>query len=134
MGKALRMPLGFIAVLAGYEATPAEEMPTSTTQGDDIPFEDGPAQDPNKPSGDTTSGTGGAATNQEVTGLLELAAKVSPDAHDKAVAAVVKQREAHDGQVAAAWLAKQRGLLEKRLPAEQVSFADMVPDKVKGGR
>ena len=27
MGKALRMPLGFIAVLAGYEATPMEEMP-----------------------------------------------------------------------------------------------------------
>lgn len=27
MGKALRMPLGFIAVLAGFEATPAEEMP-----------------------------------------------------------------------------------------------------------
>lgn len=26
MGKALRMPLGFIAVLAGFEATPAEEM------------------------------------------------------------------------------------------------------------
>lgn len=27
MGKALRMPLGWIAVLAGYNATPAEEMP-----------------------------------------------------------------------------------------------------------
>jgi hypothetical protein len=27
MGKALRMPLGWIAVLAGFEATPAEEMP-----------------------------------------------------------------------------------------------------------
>jgi hypothetical protein len=31
MGKALRMPLGFIAVLAGYEATPAEEMPGAPT-------------------------------------------------------------------------------------------------------
>jgi hypothetical protein len=29
MGKALRMPLGWIAVLAGYEATPAEEMPAN---------------------------------------------------------------------------------------------------------
>ena len=29
MGKALRMPLGFIAVLAGFEATPAEEMPAA---------------------------------------------------------------------------------------------------------
>lgn len=35
MGKALRMPLGWIAVLAGYEATPAEEMPT----GGDKPVE-----------------------------------------------------------------------------------------------
>lgn len=32
MGKALRMPLGFIAVLAGYEATPAEEMPGPEAQ------------------------------------------------------------------------------------------------------
>jgi hypothetical protein len=30
MGKAFRMPLGWIAVLAGYEATPAEEMPTNS--------------------------------------------------------------------------------------------------------
>lgn len=30
MGKALRMTLGFIAVLAGFEATPAEEMPTES--------------------------------------------------------------------------------------------------------
>ena len=30
MSKALRMPLGFIAVLAGYEATPAEEMPSGS--------------------------------------------------------------------------------------------------------
>lgn len=31
MSKALRMPLGFIAVLAGYEATPADEMPRADT-------------------------------------------------------------------------------------------------------
>lgn len=31
--KALRMPLGFIMALAGYEATPAEEMPRETAQG-----------------------------------------------------------------------------------------------------
>lgn len=45
MGKALRMPLGFIAVLAGYEATPMEEMPdpsevrrpTTTTSEPDLP-------------------------------------------------------------------------------------------------
>lgn len=35
MGKALRMPLGWIAVLAGYEATPGDEMPepSLTTPG-----------------------------------------------------------------------------------------------------
>lgn len=32
MGKALRMPLGWIAVLAGYQATPAEEMPTAAQE------------------------------------------------------------------------------------------------------
>lgn len=33
MGKALRMPLGWIAVLAGYNATPAEEMPQDAASG-----------------------------------------------------------------------------------------------------
>lgn len=33
MGKALRMPLGFVAVLAGFEATPAEEMPQTSSAG-----------------------------------------------------------------------------------------------------
>lgn len=33
MGKALRMPLGWIAVLAGYEATPSEEMPRDEPAG-----------------------------------------------------------------------------------------------------
>ncbi len=33
MGKALRMPLGFVAVLAGYEAVPFDEMPHEATGG-----------------------------------------------------------------------------------------------------
>ena len=32
--KALRMPLGFIMSLAGYDATPADEMPRGTTAGE----------------------------------------------------------------------------------------------------
>ena len=38
MGKALRMPLGWIAVLAGYQATPAEEMPAQPDVPDDGEF------------------------------------------------------------------------------------------------
>jgi hypothetical protein len=137
MGKALRMPLGFIAVLAGYEATPAEEMPAQ--QVDDIPFEDGPAQGPPTtlaPNGDTRSGTGGAETHaadRDVTALLELAAKVSPEAHDKALEAIVKHRDAHGGQVDAGWLVKQLGALRKKLPdeAEQSSFADKIPESAR---
>lgn len=37
MGKALRMPLGFIAVLAGYEATPMEEMPVASSGNSQTP-------------------------------------------------------------------------------------------------
>ena len=69
-----------------------------------------------------------------MTGLLELAAKVSQEAHDKALDAIVKHREAHDGRVTAAWLVKQRGVLEKKLPAEQASFADKIPESARGDR
>jgi hypothetical protein len=137
MGKALRMPLGWIAVLGGFEATPAEEMPAS--QAADVPFEDSPAvQGPASHGNDTKPGTGSRAvqhaSDSDVTGLLELAAKVSQEAHDKALDAIVKHREAHDGRVTAAWLQKQRGVLKKRLPAEQVSFADKIPESARGDR
>jgi len=74
MGKALRMVLGWIAVMAGYEATPAEEMPTEgkkTVAGrevsDDVPFDDtggaqGQTADGMKAHGNT--GTGAASTTE----------------------------------------------------------------------
>lgn len=46
-GKALRMPLGFIMSLAGYEATPAEEMPRDA--GEEAPYT--PPEDESSPSG-----------------------------------------------------------------------------------
>jgi hypothetical protein len=125
--KAFRMPLGFIATIAGYEATPAEEMPAQ--QEADIPFEDAPAQGPTTPSPPAggTSGTGRGeppypgpwANERDVTSLLELAAQVSPDAHDKAVAAIAKHRAAKSGVVDIGWLDRQRKALEKKLPAEE---------------
>ncbi len=46
MGKALRMPLGFIAVLAGYDPLPADEVPAGgfkdTIVEHDEPLHDGP--------------------------------------------------------------------------------------------
>jgi hypothetical protein len=38
--RALRKPLGFIVELAGYNTTPAEEMPTVDMSDPDIPFGD----------------------------------------------------------------------------------------------
>lgn len=107
MAKALRMPLGFIAVLAGYEATPAEEMPT---EPEDIPFEASPAQGP--PTSRTDSpgevGTGGAppaqqAHDSEVAELLELADKLGGDAPEKTAKALADQRSQH-GFVRAGWI------------------------------
>jgi hypothetical protein len=135
LGKALRMPLGFIAVLGGFEATPAEEMP-APAQGDDVPFEDRPAQDQAQVRPDPrrdTAGTGGAKTyaaDQSVTELLELAARLSPEAHDKALDAIVKHRESHNGQVDKKWLEAQTAKARAKLPAEepeQESFADKIP-------
>jgi hypothetical protein len=126
MGKALRMPLGFIATLAGYEATPAEEMPAS--QEADVPFEDGPAQGPDTPGPPAggTSGTGRAAVRpgpwaheSDVTAFLELAAQLSPEAHDKAVTAVANHRVRFGGMVDPGWLDRQRKTLEKKLPADK---------------
>jgi len=45
MAKALRMPLGFIVQLAGYDPTPADEMPTDSEVGlPDIPEKPKPGQ------------------------------------------------------------------------------------------
>lgn len=119
MGKALRMPLGFIAVLAGYEATPAEEMPVV----DDVPFDTGPAAQVPTMGRSTTAETGGGASTyadeSDVGKLLELAARVGAEAHDKAVAAIVKHRGSHDDHVDRGWLARQRMQLEKKLPVAE---------------
>ena len=43
VSKALRQPLGFVISLAGYEATPAEEMPDEPARPSGPQFEDDPA-------------------------------------------------------------------------------------------
>lgn len=101
MGKALRMPLGFIAVLAGYEATPAEEMPEVI---DDVPFEETPAEPAST-----------YVDESKVAALLELAAQLGEETHAKVVAAVAKHREGHDGRVEAGWLSRQARRLEGKL-------------------
>lgn len=99
MGKALRMPLGFIAVLAGYEATPAEEMP--------IPFEAPPA-----------------ATNDadeaDVAAVLELAGQVGEKT--KASKAIAEHRKKFEGRVDPTWLGKMRDALEAKLPPAESMF------------
>jgi hypothetical protein len=95
MGKALRMPLGWIAVLAGFEATPAEEMPA---EPDDVPFEEtGPVQGPREDQANRgDAGTDGASTEwaaeSDVTDVLELAARVGEEEHTKTVNAIAKHR------------------------------------------
>jgi hypothetical protein len=49
-GKALRIPLGWIAVLAGYEATPAEEMGAQTETRVETPAVAQPPREPAAPS------------------------------------------------------------------------------------
>lgn len=88
--------------------------------------------------------TGGAsttdhATEDDVTAVLELATRVSAEAHEKAVAAVAAHREKFGGNVGRVWLQRQSDALLRKAPAaaaepEQESmFAGMVPDAVKGG-
>lgn len=103
--KALRQPLGFIVQLAGFNPTPAEEMPAPPRRASSTAF----------------------ASENEVTRMLELASTVG--AHDKAVEAVAKHREGHDGRVESAWLKRQTTNLEKKLPAEPdpAAEADEIP-------
>jgi hypothetical protein len=116
MGKALRMPLGWIAVLSGYESTPAEEMPAQAQ--DDVPFEPSPAADQGA-SGGASAGEGspGFAVEAKVTELLELAARISDDAHDIAVGAIAAKRDG--GALTARWLDAQIVKARAKLPAEE---------------
>jgi hypothetical protein len=110
MGKALRMPLGWIAVLGGYEATPAEEMPVEEVE---VPFESGPVQDPtgDDPTQEGASGTGGAGTleqrRQELTGLLLAEAERLGETEDT-TGRIVKNQKLHadDLEAHVAWLEK----------------------------
>ena len=53
VSKALRLPLGFVMSIAGYEATPAEEMPTTNPdQGPRQTIVIGPDADPLEPAED----------------------------------------------------------------------------------
>lgn len=93
-----------------------------------LPDETGPAQGSRSDQainlashGEGTASTDGAstyATEQDVTGLLEVAARVSRETHDKAVAAITKHRGSHGGQVEREWLRRQMDRLLAKLAAE----------------
>ncbi len=126
MGKALRMPLGWIAVMSGYEATPAEEMPApaaSPAPKDDIPFS------PATPA--TPSPEEQWVADQEaeaVQAVLELAARVDQPTVDKTAAAIEMHRVKH-GKVDPAWLGKLRAALEKKQPEPESTF--QIPEAAK---
>jgi hypothetical protein len=78
------------------------------------------------------------APESAVTALLELAARVSGEAHDKAVDAIAKHRVKNEGSVSAEWLGRQERNLRAKLPAddpvdEPSVFASMLPADVKAG-
>jgi hypothetical protein len=84
-GKALRLCLGWVAVIAGYSATPAEEMereapprprqePRATRQYQS----ERPVQAPGRPQRDETAGNG-RMTYVQFSGLLEEAGKTGVD-------------------------------------------------------
>ncbi len=115
MGKALRMPLGWIAVMGGYQATPAEEMPAEVA-ADDVPFDEtGPAQGLQAQAhGIHAADTGGAgdyASESDVTTVLEIASSIDDATYEKAVAGIARHRSSHEGQVDAKWLGKQADVL-----------------------
>lgn len=112
MGKALRMPLGWIAVMGGYEATPAEEMPQRDPRlplADDVPFEQG--------DGSNEPAAVAYASEEDVTGFLEIAAKVSNEDHVRAVDWLAAERRQNDGHVPAARLAEASSRLLAKAPA-----------------
>jgi hypothetical protein len=54
------------------------------------------------------------ATEDDVTAVLEIAAGVGDDAHDKIVAGIAAHRDSHGGNVDAAWLKRQSAALLKK--------------------
>jgi hypothetical protein len=123
MGKALRMPLGWIAVMSGFEATPAEEMPAQAPPKDDIPFS---GATPATPSPEEQWV---ADQEQEaVAAVLELAGSIDLDTATKTAAAIEAHRKKH-GKVDPAWLGKLRVALEKKQPAEESTF--QIPEAAK---
>lgn len=60
------------------------------------------------------------AADGEVAAVLELAARVSDEAHEKMTGALAKQRDEHGGKVRADWLSRQAAALRRKLPAEAV--------------
>ncbi len=158
MGKALRMPLGFIAVLAGYEATPAEEMPN--VEPADIPFEAGPARTTDIPpveggaataSRAQTPANGGEASAKTETGAAslpplseaaeELTARLRAAAEKLGVLTatetmMVRNRLEHAGEIGkhTIWLRRQVKVAEENVEAladDESQFK--IPDAVKGG-
>jgi hypothetical protein len=113
MGKALRMPLGFIAVLAGYSATPAEEMPVVPGR-EEVPFEDSPAAEP-APGGGATQPA--LRLEAKVTELLELAARLGEQAHDVTVGKIAEKRD--EGTLTGRWVEDQIRRAKAKLPAEE---------------
>ncbi len=114
MGKALRMPLGWIATLAGYEATPAEEMPNvqpepSKPEPDDIPFDHAAPATPS-PEEQWVADQETAA----VDAVVELARQVDAATLKTTKKAIADHRKKFDGKVDPTWLGKLRAALEDK--------------------
>ena len=106
-GKALRMPLGFIMSLAGYEATPAEEMPRDEPKSQ-------PARRPNATAKPTQSrdkaapaGSSAASSDDDRSRLFGLATEMwgDKDTH-AAICAALSLPSDGEGAITEHWLGK----------------------------
>jgi hypothetical protein len=109
-------------------ADPAFEREGAAEFGEPPAFpETSPAQGPrdeDQTTGNGDADTGGVGTSEwaaesDVTGVLEVAARVGPEAHEKTVDAIAKHRAKLDNRVNREWLAKLSAALLKKAPAAE---------------
>ena len=107
-GKALRICLGWVAVIAGYSATPAEEMERESAQATPRPRQEPratkqypverPVQAPAGPQRDETAGNGRMTGGQFVSAVKE-AGKTQEDVHTViGIGDIVTWLETHSGK------------------------------------
>ena len=103
-GKALRMPLGFIMSLAGYEATPAEEMPRDESRPSTGRTRSNPPQRSTKATGASVPASNG---DDDRSKLFGLATEMwgDKDAH-AAICAALNLPSDGEGAIREHWLEK----------------------------